>query len=201
MDEYVEAMRDDLAEAQEALEKQLQRVRTGRASPRLVEGVQVLVASYGSAMPLNQLATVQAVDARMLTITPWDKTIIGDIEKAIVQAGLGLNPGNDGTMIRLPVPPLTADRRQELVRMVRRLGEDSEVRLRKVRKEYNDLCKAAEKDGELTEDQMHRGLAKIQELTDASGKKVDALVSAKEAEVQESTGICNRLVPVCGALD
>jgi ribosome recycling factor len=185
MDEYLEAMRDDLTEAHEALEKQMMRVRTGRASPRLVEGVQVLVASYGSAMPLNQLATVQAVDARMLTITPWDKTIIGDIERAIVQAGLGLNPGNDGALIRLPVPPLTADRRQELVRMVRRLGEDSKVRLRKVRKEYNDLCKSAEKDGELTEDQMHQGLAKIQEMVDASGKTVDGLIAAKEAEVQE----------------
>ena len=107
MDEYIEAMEDDLKGAREALGRELLKVRTGRASPKLIDELSVMVASYGSAMPLNQLATVQAPDARLLVVTPWDKTTIGDIERAIIQAGLGLNPNSDGQIIRLPVPPLS----------------------------------------------------------------------------------------------
>ena len=118
MDEYLEAMVDDMKGALESLQKDLVKVRTGRATPKLVDGVSVNVASYGSVMPLNQLANIQATDARLLTITPWDKSTIPDIEKAILGAGLGLNPSSDGIIIRLPVPPLTADRRRDLVKVI-----------------------------------------------------------------------------------
>lgn len=116
MEEYLDAMAEDMTAALDALERELLKVRTGRATPKLVEGVQVLVQSYGASMPLNQLATINAPDARLLVITPWDKSTIPDIERGIVQAGLGLNPSNDGQVVRLPVPALTAERRQELVR-------------------------------------------------------------------------------------
>lgn len=185
MDEYLDAMRDDMAKALQALEKNLGTVRTGRATPKLLDGVVVQVASYGASMPINQLATVQAPDPRLLVITPWDKTTINDIQKGIVSAGLGLNPSTDGQVIRVPVPALTAERRNELVKQVKGYGEDAKVSIRHVRREYNDVFKTAEDDGEISEDQMHRYLGKVQEATDAHVKKVDALVADKETEVQE----------------
>ena len=185
MDEYLEAMQDDMNAALEALGQSLTKVRTGRATPKLLDGVQVMVQSYGTSMPLNQLATVQAPDARLLTITPWDKTTITDIERGVVSAGLGLNPSNDGQIIRVPVPALTQDRRKELVKQVRSYGEDVKVRLRHVRREYNETFKAGEKDGDISEDEMHRLLGKVQDATNAFVKKVDDMVAAKEAEVLE----------------
>ncbi len=185
MDEYLEAMADDMKSAQDSLARELAKVRTGRATPKLVDGVQVVVQSYGTSMPLNQLATIQAPDARLLTVTPWDKTTITDIQKGIVQAGLGLNPSTDGQIIRIPVPALTQERRQDLVRMVRKIGEEAKVRIRHVRREYNETFKGSEKDGEISEDECRRLLTKVQEQTDTNIKKVDGLLAAKEAEVVE----------------
>jgi len=185
MDEYLDAMTEDMDKALESLSSNLASVRTGRATPKLVDGVQVQVATYGAVMPINQLATVQAPDARLLVITPWDKTTLSDIERGIVAAGLGLNPSSDGQVIRVPVPPLTAERRQDLVKQVRKFGEDAKVRVRAVRREYNETFRDAEKDKDISEDEMHRLLAKVQESTDAYVKKVDAALEAKEAEVQE----------------
>jgi ribosome recycling factor len=185
MDEYLEAMTDDMDGAVKALERELVKVRTGRATPKLVEGVQVLVQSYGANMPLNQLATINAPDARLLVVTPWDKTTIPDIERAIVGSGLGLNPSSDGQIVRLPVPPLTADRRAELVRQVRKVGEDSKVRIRHIRREYNEMFKSAEKDGDLPEDDCRRLLAKVQDATDVHIGLIESTLAAKEAEVQE----------------
>lgn len=185
MDEYLEAMEDELKSAVDAMSRELQKVRTGRASPKLVEDLVVQVASYGASMPLNQLATVQAPDARLLVVTPWDKTTIADIEKGIIAAGLGLNPSSDGQLIRLPIPPLTKERRQELVKLCRSTGEDIKVRMRHVRREYNDTFKDSEKEGDISEDEMHRLLKSVQELTDKYTKVVDAKVEAKEAEVLE----------------
>lgn len=185
MEEYLEAMADDMKAALESLEKDLSKIRTGRATPKLVDGVQVVVQSYGATMPLNQLATVNAPDARLLVITPWDKSTIQDIERAIVQAGLGLNPSNDGQLIRLPVPPLTAERRADLVKQVRKSGEDAKVRVRHVRREYNDMFKQAEKDGDLPEDQCRKMLDKVQTATDDNVKRIDQMLEAKESEVAE----------------
>ena len=185
MDEYLEAMADDMEGALESLKRELAKIRTGRATPKLLDGVQVLVASYGTSMPLNQLATVQAPDARLLVVQPWDKTTIGDIEKAVVSAGLGLNPSNDGQVVRVPVPALTQDRRQELVKLVRKAGEDAKVRVRHVRREYNDIIKTGEKDGDISEDDSRRYQSKIQEATDQAVRDVDGLVAKKEEEVLE----------------
>jgi len=185
MDEYLDAMTGDMDGAVEALRRELGKVRTGRATPKLVDGVMVAVQSYGTTMPLNQLATIQAPDARLLTIAPWDKSTIGDIERAILAAGLGLNPSNDGQIIRVPVPALTQDRRKELVKLARKAGEDAKVRLRHVRREYNDIFKNGEKDGEISEDDCRRLLDKVQSSTDDYVKSVDELVGKKEEEVLE----------------
>lgn len=185
MDEYLEAMTGDMDGALEGLRRELGKVRTGRATPKLVDGVVVAVQSYGTTMPLNQLATIQAPDPRLLTIGPWDKSTIGDIERAILAAGLGLNPSNDGQIIRVPVPALTQDRRKELVKLARKAGEDAKVRLRHVRREYNDIFKNGEKDGEISEDDCRRLLDKVQSATDDYVKAVDDLVGKKEEEVLE----------------
>jgi ribosome recycling factor len=185
MDEYLEAMEDDLKSSLDALLKDLGKVRTGRASPRLVEEVHVVVHSYGATMPLNQLATVQAPDPRLLVISPWDKTTIPDIEKGILAAGLGLNPSSDGQVIRLPVPPLTNERRQDLVKMCRKAGEEAKVRMRHVRREYNDTFKEAEKNGDISEDDCRRLLKSVQDLTDKFTVEAEKRVNAKEAEVLE----------------
>jgi ribosome recycling factor len=185
MEEYLDAMNEDMQKAIDGLKRDLQKVRTGRASPQLVDGLQVPVASYGATMPLNQLATVNAPDARLLVVTPWDKGTIADIERAVLSAGLGLNPSNDGKIIRLPIPPLTQDRRVALTKVVRENGEAARVRVRGVRREYNEIFKQAEKDGDVTEDAATKLLEKVQAATDAAVAKVDELVAAKEKEVLE----------------
>lgn len=185
MDEYLEALDGDMEQALEALGRELSKVRTGRATPKLVDGVVVAVQSYGTSMPINQLATIQAPDARLLTITPWDKGTIGDIERAILAAGLGLNPSNDGQLIRVPVPPLTQERRRDLVKMAKKAGEDAKIRLRHIRREYNEMFKTGEKDGDISEDDCRRLLEKVQTSTDAFVAKVDEVVAKKEAEVLE----------------
>ena len=185
MEEYLEAMSDDMKQVLDGLARELTKVRTGRASPKLVEGVNVTVASYGASMRLNELATVKAPDARLLVITPWDKSTVPDIQRAILAAGLGLNPATDGQVIRVPVPALTAERRRDLEKAVRRNGENAKVRARSVRKEYNDTFKAGEKDGDISEDEMHRLLAKVQDQTNAVGARIEAAVEAKLAEVRE----------------
>ncbi len=185
MDEYLESMNDDMKGALESLARELTKIRTGRATPKLLEGVQVLVQSYGTSMPINQLATIQAADARLLTVHPWDKTTIPDIERAIVAAGLGLNPANDGQLVRVPVPPLTQDRREELVKLVRKAGENTKIRIRSVRREYNEIFRTAEKDGDVSEDESRRLQGQVQEVTDRFVTEVDATVTSKEAEVLE----------------
>jgi ribosome recycling factor len=185
VDEYLVAADDEMKVALEQLAKDLGKVRTGRATPKLLDSVQVDVKSYGAMMPITQLATIQAPDARMITVTPWDKATIKDIERAIVEAGLGLNPANDGQLIRVPVPPLTAERRRDLTRSVQKTGEESKVRVRAIRREYNELLKSLEKDKEISEDDLKRGLEKVQELTDRYVALVDKACAAKEAEIQE----------------
>ncbi|MEQ1502269.1 MAG: ribosome recycling factor [Myxococcota bacterium] len=185
MDEYLEAMKSDMDGAIDGLKKELGKVRTGRATPKLVDGVVVPVQSYGTTMPINQLATIQAPDPRLLTIAPWDKSTIPDIERAILAAGLGLNPSSDGQIIRVPVPALTQDRRKDLVKLARKAGEDTKVRLRHVRREYNEMFKTGEKDGEIAEDECRRLLDKVQVSTDEYVKVVDDLVAKKEEEVLE----------------
>jgi ribosome recycling factor len=185
MDEYLEAMKEDFAKSLDAFKRELAKVRTGRATPALVDGVQVNVVSYGATMPLNQLATVQAPDPRLLTITPWDKGTLADIERAIIAASLGLNPSNDGKLIRVPVPALTNERRQQLVKQVRAAAEEAKVRARHVRRDYNEIFKTGLKDGDVTEDDCDRLLEQVQTATDDAIAKIDAAAAEKEKEVLE----------------
>ncbi len=184
-DDYIKAMADDMVKTIDSLKRELLGVRTGRASPALVENLQVAVQSYGSTMPLRDIAGITAPDPRMIVVNPWDKGTIQDIERAIATAGLGFNPSNDGVVVRIPIPPLTGDRRQGLVKIVKQHAEEARVRVRAVRREYNELLKTLKDDGELTEDQLTRSLEKVQKSTDEHVKKVDDICAAKEKEVLE----------------
>ena len=183
MDEYFEALDEEMEQAVDAFSKQLHSVRTGRASPQLLDSVMVEVASYGASMPLNQLATVTAPDARLLVVNPWNKSTVPDVEKGIASAGLGLNPSNDGNVIHVPIPALTGERREELVKQVRRYAEESRVRVRRIRRDYLDLFKSLQKDGEITEDDLRRAQTRVQEGTDGAVSRLDEVATAKEKEV------------------
>jgi len=184
-DEYLDAMTEDFKKALAALEKDLGSVRTGQASPQILDSVQVHVTSYDSKMLLKQLAKISAPDARMLTVNPWDKGTIKDIEKAILSSGLGLNPSSDGQLIRLPIPPLTGERRQQLVRLVRKMAESSRVRIRQIRREYNDIFKEMESDKDISQDELKRLLEVVQSGTNGAVKTLDGIAAAKEQEVLE----------------
>jgi ribosome recycling factor len=185
MSDALATLQDDMNKVLDALKRELMGVRTGRASPQLVENVSVHVQSYGSNMPLNNLANITAPDARLLIVNPWDKSTIGDIERAIATAGLGFNPSNDGQVIRIPIPPLTGERRQQLVKVVRKEAEEAKVRARSVRRDYNDILKVSFDDKEITEDELKRHMDKVQTVTDGIVKKIDEIVAAKEKEVLE----------------
>lgn len=167
--------------AVEVLVQDLATVRTGRASPSLIE--QVEVEYYGAATPLIQLATINAVDARTLVVTPYDRGSIGDVEKAIRKADLGLNPTNDGTVIRILVPALTEERRREMVRVVHKRLEEHKVAVRNVRREAHDRLKAMEKDKSTSADEVRRASERLQKITDRAIEEMDHLGEQKEAEV------------------
>ena len=158
-------------------------IRTGRASAALLERVQVK--AYGTTMPVNQLATISVPEPRLLTITPFDKSIMRDIEKAILESDLGLTPSNDGQLIRLPIPQLTEERRKELVKQVRHLAEEGRVATRNVRRDAIHHLKDAEKSGETGSDDVHRAEDRLQKVTDEHVAAIDAALKAKEAEIME----------------
>ena len=167
----------------EILAQDLARVRTGRASVALLEGIKV--EAYDTTMPLPQVASLAAPEPRLLTVQPWDPTLLADIEKAILKSDLGLTPANDGKLIRLPIPALTTERRKELVKVVKKMGEDAKVSLRNVRREGNDRFKDLKKDKEISEDEAHRAQDEVQKITDDFIKKVDAQTADKEQEIME----------------
>ncbi len=183
INEVIEEMKAEMVKTLERLETELTRVRTGRANLALLDGIKVDY--YGVPTPLNQVASLQLADARLIVIKPWEKTMVSATEKAIQKADLGLNPNSDGETIRLPVPPLTEDRRKELAKMIKRLGEDFKVKIRGQRRDANEMLKALEKDKEISEDDNRRGQTKVQEVTDDHTKKVDTIIAAKEEEVME----------------
>ncbi|MEI8594882.1 MULTISPECIES: ribosome recycling factor [Photobacterium] len=167
----------------EALKTQLAKVRTGRAHPSLLDGIQVDY--YGSNTPLRQVANVIAEDARTLAITVFDKELTPKIEKAIMMSDLGLNPSSAGTVIRVPLPPLTEERRKDLVKVVRAEAEQGRVAIRNIRRDANAEVKALLKDKEISEDDDRRAQDDIQKLTDAAVKKIDTILEAKEKELME----------------
>lgn len=167
----------------EALRREFNSVRTGKASPALLDIVRV--DAYGGKMPLNQVATVSAPEPRMLIVQPWDKSLMGDIEKSIRAAELGLNPANDGSVIRVPIPALNEERRKEMVRTLHRLAEEGRIAVRHARQEANKEIKHLQGDHTISEDDARREMERIQKLTDEYISKVDHLLKSKEEEVME----------------
>ena len=169
--------------AMEHLHHELSTIRTGKANPALLDSIQVEY--FGQMVPLKQVANVAVPDPRLITIQPWDKTVVQEIEKAIRASDLGLNPQSDGTLIRLPIPPLTEDRRKDLVKIVKRMGEEAKVTLRNIRRDTKDKVKKLEKEHEISEDNMHTKQEEIQKMTDSYVRSVDEVVVAKEKEIME----------------
>ena len=168
----------------EALRREFAKIRTGKATVSLLDGVKVEY--YGSGVPLSQVANISVPEPRLLVVQPWDKKIVGDIEKAILTADLGLNPSNDGNLIRVPIPPLTEERRKEMVRFAHKLAEEARVAVRNVRRDVNDALKKKLKDGDISEDEFHRAHDKtVQDLTDEHIAAVDRSLAAKEKELME----------------
>lgn len=166
-----------------ALKKDLSRIRTGRASLALLEGI--IVDYYGTPTPLHQVATLAVPESRLISIQPWERNQIGPIEKAIQRSDLGLTPINDGKLIRLAIPPLTAERRQELVKQVKKIGEESKIALRNVRREGNESLKDLEKTKEISEDNARRGQEQMQKITDRFVTQVEEILQTKEREILE----------------
>ena len=167
----------------EALNRELAAIRTGRASPALVEGLEVDY--YGTPTPLNQIASISIPEARLIVIQPWDRHALSAIEKAIMKSELGLNPANDGHVVRVPIPPLSEERRREIVRLLRRKVEDGKVALRNVRRDAQDRLRALERDKATSQDDVRRALDQLQKIIDARTEEVDVLATAKEAEVMQ----------------
>jgi ribosome recycling factor len=180
-DEVLTETRRKMDKVLESMARDLSRVRTGRASVALLEGIKV--DCYGTSMPLPQVASLAAPEARLLTVQPWDPTVLGDIEKAILKSDLGLNPVNDGKIIRLPIPTLTTERRKELVKMVKKMEEEAKVALRNVRREANEDFKEMKKEKLLSEDDAHRGQEEVQKVTDEYIKKTELQAAEKEKEI------------------
>ncbi|MBU8682370.1 ribosome recycling factor [Bacillus haynesii] len=166
-----------------AYQRELATVRAGRANPSLLD--KVTVEYYGAQTPLNQIASITVPEARMLVITPYDKTALGDIEKAIQKADLGVTPSNDGNIIRITIPPLTEERRKELAKLVKKYSEDAKVAVRNIRRDANDDLKKLEKNGEMTEDELRSSTEDVQKLTDEYVSKIDEITKDKEKEIME----------------
>lgn len=175
--------RAQMEKALEALRREFASVRAGKATPALLDTVRV--EAYGSKLPINQVGTVSAPEPRLVVVQPWDKSLIPAIEKAIREAQLGLNPSNDGSVIRIPIPPLTEERRKEMVRMLHKMAEEGRVAIRHARQEAREAIKRRQQAHEVSEDDARRELDEVQRLTDEYIAKVDQLLKAKEQEVME----------------
>lgn len=179
----LEDIEQQMSDAVDAVRREFNTVRTGKATPALLDTVRV--DAYGAKMPLNQVASVSTPEAALIVVTPFDKTIIGEIERGILQADLGLNPANDGNVVRVPIPPLNEERRKEFVKLLNKMAEEGRVSIRHARHKGNDEVKAAVKDHEMGEDEGRRRLDEIQAMTDRYAKKIDEMLEAKEKEVLE----------------
>ena len=174
---------DGMKKAVEAFKRELAKVRTGRASPAMLDGVRVDY--YGTPTPVNQVSTVTVVDARMLSVKPWEKSMVPIIDKAIRASDLGLNPVADNDLVRVPIPPLTAERRRDLVKGIKKTSEEAKIAVRGSRRDAMDMLKDAEKDKAITEDERKKGETKIQDLTDKYVGAIDELEKGKEKEITE----------------
>jgi ribosome recycling factor len=183
MDKIIAETEGTMKKAIESMKQDLLGIRTGRANPGILDVVKV--DSYGSKMPLKQLANISSPDKRLLIIQPWDRNLIKEIEKSIVKADLGITPIIDGAVIRLPIPQLTEERRKQLVKTVKKRGEDAKVALRNIRRDTIEKLKKTEKSGDISEDDLKRGQEKIQKLIDKYTEETDKLVDGKTHEIME----------------
>ncbi|WP_353740522.1 ribosome recycling factor [Desulfoferrobacter suflitae] len=183
MNDVYEDARDRMQKALESLERDYKRLRTGRASVALVDGIRVEY--YGTSTPLNQLATLTIPEPRTIMIQPWDTTIVGEVEKAILKSELGLTPMNDGKIIRINVPPLTEERRRDLVKIIKKMAEEAKVAVRNIRRDANEMIKDLKKEKEISEDDQFRAQDEIQKITDTFIGNIDAAYNNKETEVLE----------------
>ena len=167
----------------EALKRELNRVRTGRASLSILDGIKVDY--YGAPTKLNQMATLAVPESRQISIQPWDVSVIKEIEKAILKSDLGLTPTNDGKIIRISIPPLTEERRKELVKVIHKMCEDHKVSIRNVRRDANELLKSLKKDGDISEDDAYKSQEEVQKITDEHIKLIDECYKEKEKEILE----------------
>lgn len=181
--ELYEELKASFEKTYEAMRRDLSRVRSGRANPNLLDTIRV--SYYGQLTPLSQLAAIQVPEARMITIKPWEAPLLKEIERAILSSDLGITPSTDGTVIRLAVPPLTEERRKELVKKVNNISESAKIAVRNQRRDTNKLFQDMEKAGELSEDDLARALKQVQALTDAAIEGVDKIIAAKEEELME----------------
>jgi ribosome recycling factor len=174
---------DGMKKAVDSFKRELQKIRTGRANTTMLDGIKVDY--YGTPTPVNQVATVQVVDARLITVKPWEKSMLAVIDKAIRASDLGINPVSDSELVRLPVPPLTQERRRDLAKVVNKQTEEARVAVRSARRDAMDMVKEAEKDKEITEDERKTGEKKIQDLTDKYIAMIDDIAKSKEKEIME----------------
>jgi len=182
-DEILADGRGNMASTLAALKREFMRIRTGRASTALLDGIKVNC--YDAQMPLDQVASLSVPESRLITIKPWDQSIIGEIEKSILKSELGLTPANDGKIIRISIPPLTEERRRELAKLARKMAEESKIAVRNHRREANELLKELKNDKEISEDDLHRLQGEVQGVTDEFIKKIDAATAEKEKEILE----------------
>ena len=183
IDDIYQDTKESMGKTVEALKRELQRVRTGRASLSVLDGIKVDY--YGTPTPLNQMATMAVPESRQITIQPWDASVIKDIEKAILKSDLGLTPSNDGKILRISIPPLTEERRKELVKVIHKICEDHKVTVRNIRRDSNELLKSLKKDGDISEDEAFRSQDQVQKITDEHIKRIDECYSEKEKEILE----------------
>jgi ribosome recycling factor len=174
---------DGMKKAVDSFKRDLQKIRTGRANAAMLDGIKVDY--YGTPTPVNQVSTVQVVDARLITVKPWEKAMLSVIDKAIRASDLGINPVSDSELVRLPIPPLTQERRRELAKVVNKQTEEARVAVRSARRDAMDLVKDAEKEKQITEDERKNGEKKIQDLTDKYIAMIDDVAKAKEKEIME----------------
>ena len=183
IDDIYQDTRESMSKSIEALNRELKRVRTGRASLSILDGIKVDY--YGTLTPLNQMATLAVPESRLITIQPWDVSLIQDIEKAILKSDLGLTPANDGKILRISIPPLTEERRKELVRTVHKMCEEHKVSVRNARRDSNELLKSLKKDGDISEDEAFKAQDEVQKITDEHIKLIDECYTKKEKEILE----------------
>lgn len=179
----ISEMKEQMDAAIDAMRREFSGVRTGKATPTLLDTVRV--DAYGSKVPLNQVASVNTPEARLIVVQPWDKNLIDDIERGIMTADLGLNPSNDGNLIRVPIPPLSEERRKDMVKLLHKMAEEGKISVRHARQEANKAIKQREQDHEISEDEARRQLDEVQELTDQYIEKIDEMMKKKEEEIME----------------